>query len=60
VKEDLFSIALESSRLVQDAVVRNLQTLTESSQRLTEAVAGGRLGAHGGPMNRYVLKSRVT
>lgn len=26
-----------SSRLVQDAVVRNLQTLTESSQRLSEA-----------------------
>ncbi len=27
----------ESSRLVQDAVIRNLQTLTESSQRLSEA-----------------------
>lgn len=26
-----------SSRLVQDAVVRNLQTLAESSQRLTDA-----------------------
>lgn len=25
----------ESSRLVQDAVIRNLQTLTESSQRLS-------------------------
>jgi len=27
-----------SSRLVQDAVVRNLQTLAESSQRLTESI----------------------
>jgi len=25
----------ETSRLVQDAVIRNLQTLTESSQRLS-------------------------
>lgn len=29
-----------SSRLVQDAVVRNLQTLAESSQRLSDAVKG--------------------
>lgn len=28
----------EASRLVQDAVIRNLQTLTESSQRLPEAI----------------------
>jgi uncharacterized protein with HEPN domain len=28
----------EGSRLVQDAVVRNLQTLTESSQRLSKAL----------------------
>jgi uncharacterized protein with HEPN domain len=28
----------ESSRLVQDGVIRNLQTLTESSQRLTDAI----------------------
>ena len=28
----------EASRLVQDAVVRNLRTLTESSQRLSEGV----------------------
>jgi uncharacterized protein with HEPN domain len=28
----------ESSRLVQDAVIRNLQTLTESSQRLSESI----------------------
>ncbi|MCK0510561.1 HepT-like ribonuclease domain-containing protein [Aromatoleum buckelii] len=27
-----------SSRLVQDAVIRNLQTLAESSQRLSEAI----------------------
>ena len=27
-----------ASRLVQDAVVRNLQTLAESSQRLTDAI----------------------
>ena len=30
----------ESSRLVQDAVIRNLQTLTESSQRLSSATKG--------------------
>lgn len=28
----------EASRLVQDAVIRNLQTLTESSQRLSDAI----------------------
>ena len=28
----------EASRLVQDAVVRNLQTLTESSQRLSDDI----------------------
>jgi len=28
------------SRLVQDAVVRNLQTLTESTQRLSDALKG--------------------
>ena len=28
----------EDSRLVQDAVIRNLQTLTESSQRLSDEV----------------------
>ena len=28
----------ETSRMVQDAVVRNLQTLTESSQRLSDEV----------------------
>jgi len=28
----------ESSRLVQDAVIRNLQTLTESSQRLSDSI----------------------
>lgn len=28
----------EGSRLVQDAVIRNLQTLTESSQRLSDEV----------------------
>ena len=90
----------ESSRLVQDAVVRNLQTLTESSQRLSDgakaaepgipwrelagfrnvlvhgylgvdlqavwagrragaAVAGCRPGAHGKPMNRYLLDRTV-
>lgn len=27
-----------SSRLVQDAVIRNLQTLTESSQRLSDGI----------------------
>ena len=30
-----------SSRLVQDAVIRNLQTLTESSQRLSETLKVG-------------------
>jgi uncharacterized protein with HEPN domain len=30
----------EDSRLVQDAVVRNLQTLTESSQRLSDEIKG--------------------
>lgn len=28
----------ETSRLVQDAVIRNLQTLTESSQRLSDSI----------------------
>jgi uncharacterized protein with HEPN domain len=28
----------EASRLVQDAVIRNLQTLTESSQRLSDNI----------------------
>lgn len=28
----------ETSRLVQDAVIRNLQTLTESSQRLSDDI----------------------
>lgn len=28
----------EASRLIQDAVVRNLQTLTESSQRLSDRI----------------------
>lgn len=28
----------EASRLVQDAVIRNLQTLTESSQRLSDRI----------------------
>lgn len=28
----------EASRLIQDAVIRNLQTLTESSQRLSNAM----------------------
>ena len=28
----------DASRLVQDAVVRNLQTLTEASQRLSDAI----------------------
>ena len=28
----------ETSRLVQDAVIRNLQTLTESSQRLSNDI----------------------
>ena len=31
---------IESSRLVQDAVIRNLQTLTESSQRLSSEIKG--------------------
>ncbi len=30
----------ETSRLVQDAVIRNLQTLTESSQRLSGEIKG--------------------
>jgi len=30
----------EASRLVQDAVVRNLQTLAESSQRLSSEIKG--------------------
>jgi uncharacterized protein with HEPN domain len=30
----------EASRLVQDAVIRNLQTLTESSQRLSDEAKG--------------------
>ena len=30
----------ESSRLVQDAVIRNLQTLAESSQRLSSEIKG--------------------
>ena len=30
-----------ASRLVQDAVVRNLQTLAESSQRLTDKIKAG-------------------
>jgi uncharacterized protein with HEPN domain len=30
----------ESSRLVQDGVIRNLQTLTESSQRLSSEIKG--------------------
>ena len=30
----------EGSRLVQDAVIRNLQTLTESSQRLSTEIKG--------------------
>ena len=29
---------LETSRLVQDAVIRNLHTLTESSQRLPDEI----------------------
>lgn len=28
----------ETSRLIQDAVIRNLQTLTESSQRLSDSI----------------------
>lgn len=32
------AIKIRESRLVQDAVVRNLQTLTESSQRLSERI----------------------
>ena len=34
----------ESSRLVQDATVRNLQTLTESSQRLSAGAKGAEPG----------------
>ena len=30
----------EASRLVQDAVIRNLQTLAESSQRLSDEIKG--------------------
>ncbi len=30
----------DASRLVQDAVIRNLQTLTESSQRLSSEING--------------------
>lgn len=30
----------DASRLVQDAVIRNLQTLTESSQRLSSEIKG--------------------
>jgi uncharacterized protein with HEPN domain len=30
----------EASRLVQDAVIRNLQTLTETSQRLSDEIKG--------------------
>ncbi len=30
----------DASHLVQDAVIRNLQTLTESSQRLSEEIKG--------------------
>ena len=33
-----------NSRLIQDAVVRNLQTLAESSQRLSEAIRAGEPG----------------
>jgi uncharacterized protein with HEPN domain len=31
-------LRFETSRLVQDAVIRNLQTLTESSQRLSDDI----------------------
>ena len=31
-------VRFETSRLVQDAVIRNLQTLTESSQRLSGGI----------------------
>lgn len=31
-------VRFETSRLVQDAVIRNLQTLTESSQRLSDSI----------------------
>jgi uncharacterized protein with HEPN domain len=31
-------VQFESSRLIQDAVIRNLHTLTETSQRLSEAI----------------------
>jgi uncharacterized protein with HEPN domain len=30
----------DSSRMIQDAVIRNLQTLTESSQRLSDSIKG--------------------
>ena len=33
-----------ASRLIQDAVVRNLQTLAESSQRLTDAIKASEPG----------------
>ena len=33
-----------TSRLIQDAVVRNLQTLAESSQRLTDAIKASEPG----------------
>ena len=33
----------EASRLVQDAVIRNLQTLTESSQRLSDEIKSSEL-----------------
>lgn len=33
-------VRYETSRLVQDAVIRNLQTLTESSQRLSSEIKG--------------------
>ncbi len=31
-------VRFETSRLIQDAVIRNLQTLTESSQRLSDGI----------------------
>lgn len=31
-------VRFETSRLIQDAVIRNLQTLTESSQRLSDSI----------------------
>ena len=33
-------VRFEDSRLVQDAVIHNLQTLTESSQRLSSGIKG--------------------